>query len=94
MINRSTLFGFIAIFLWSSKVALSHSISEQVRPWMLGFTVFTAARVMLAVGAAVKKRKFNIAESQVLTTALRGLMFLVYTFSLFLRWILPLGSYF
>jgi drug/metabolite transporter (DMT)-like permease len=82
--NHSTLAGFMAIILWSSTVALSRSISEKVGPLMLGFTVYTTAGVMLAVSAVLQKREVNISKGQSRTIAVRGLLFIVYTFSLYL----------
>jgi drug/metabolite transporter (DMT)-like permease len=82
--SRSTLAGFLAILLWSSTVALSRSISEQVGPWILGFTVYTAAGVMLAASALIQKRELTFPGAQVRTFGIRGLLFMVYTFSLYL----------
>ncbi|MHC1783272.1 MAG: aromatic amino acid DMT transporter YddG [Anaerolineaceae bacterium] len=83
-LNRYTLAGFLAIILWSSTVALSRSISEKVGPLVLGFMVYTTAGALLAVSALLQKRKLQLHGGQVATTAVRGLLFLVYTFSLYL----------
>ena len=40
VIDRPTLYGFIAILLWSSTIALVRSISERIGPLTAGAAVY------------------------------------------------------
>lgn len=85
MTNRSTLFGFIAILLWSSTVALARSISEQIGSLLMGATVYLTGGFILLAVYFVRERSFKkILQQNLKFMLICGLLFLIYTFSLFL----------
>jgi drug/metabolite transporter (DMT)-like permease len=85
MTNRSTLFGFIAILLWSSTVALARSISEQIGSLLMGSMVYlTAGFILLAAFFVREKSIKKILQQNLRFMFVCGLLFLIYTFSLFL----------
>jgi drug/metabolite transporter (DMT)-like permease len=84
-VNRNTLYGFAAIILWSTTIALSRSLSEQIGP------LTTASGVFLCSGAFCLGWMFR---SKVAREGARGQsrlyllgcggLFVLYMFSLFL----------
>jgi drug/metabolite transporter (DMT)-like permease len=82
MPNRSTLAGFAAILLWSSTVALSRSISEQIGPLWMVFAVYTMGGLVLGLGTFFRNRGFHLSGGKSALSLGRGALFVTYIFSL------------
>jgi drug/metabolite transporter (DMT)-like permease len=80
--RRSTLAGFAAILLWSANVAFTRSISEQIGPALMGFTVYTAGGLMLAAGILAGGRRFGLPEGRIHQPLFRGALVVVYLLAL------------
>jgi drug/metabolite transporter (DMT)-like permease len=83
--DRNTWLGLLAVLLWSSTVALTRSISEQVGPLAAGASVFVAGGVLLTVSLCFESRPLgrlrNLPPAYLFGC---GALFLTYTAALFL----------
>ncbi|MCB9326555.1 MAG: aromatic amino acid DMT transporter YddG [Lewinellaceae bacterium] len=84
-LNKYTLFGFLAVFLWSATVALVRSISEQLGPVTAGAAVYLTGGI-LACTYWWSQNKFVFSKERfpVKYFFSTGSLFLIYTLNLFL----------
>ncbi|MFH1742729.1 MAG: aromatic amino acid DMT transporter YddG [bacterium] len=84
-IDRNTIFGLAALFLWSATVALARSISEQIGPLAGGAFVYLTAGILLTCHFLLRERSIrklgNFPPKYVFGC---GALFLIYTAALFL----------
>ena len=77
--------GFAAILLWSTTVALARSISEQTGPITAGAAVYLAGGVLsFLIYASDKRRLIAIRKVSRFYLIGCGILFIIYTASLFL----------
>lgn len=83
--NKYTGLGFAAVLLWSTTVALARSISEQTGPVTAGATVYLTGGVLsFAIYASKRKRLRDLVKISRFYLFGCGVLFIVYTASLFL----------
>jgi len=57
MRNRATFFGFLAVLLWSTTIAVMRSLTEQLGPCEAGGAVFLTAGVLASVFPLLQSRR-------------------------------------
>jgi drug/metabolite transporter (DMT)-like permease len=84
--NRYTLFGVLAVLLWSATVALVRSISEQIGPVAAGaFVYLTGGLISCVYLLYSRKISFQKSNFPVRYFVSTGTLFLIYTASFFPR---------
>jgi len=83
-LHSATLLGFLAILLWSSTVAFTRSIAENLGPFTSGASIYLLAGLFLYITRSIKHRSFlNKNKPSSLYIYGCGILFLIYTVSFY-----------
>jgi len=83
-LHSATLLGFVAILLWSTTVAFTRSISENLGPFTSGACIYLLAGIFLYMTRFAKHRSFrNQNKSSSLYIYGCGALFIIYTLSFY-----------
>ena len=79
-LHSATLLGFVAILLWSTTVAFTRSISENLGPFTSGASIYLLAGIFLYLTRFAKHRTFkNLNKPSTLYIYGCGILFVIYT---------------
>lgn len=83
--NKFSIYGILAVLLWSTTIALTRSISEQLGPLSAGAVVHLVGGIIACIYLVVRK-KLPFAGGKILSkgVVVTGILFILYSVCLFL----------